>query len=131
MPSVVRDWLSELPFKAQAVVLIGIRGCDSVAKFDPSKDLTTALRFVALKPANRDTGTFMRKAPPDKVPNLDPYPHHWVTHMMHAVQVVAYCHPDSDIRIQWQGIYNQFCDELHMPPETREEMLERLKGDLG
>jgi hypothetical protein len=130
MSSVVRLWVSDLQWMCQTVLFCGLRGCDGVPKEDPSKPLTRALRSVVLNNARND-GSFMNLEPPEDVPNLDQYPYHWVGHIMHAVEIVGYCHPDKNVRAKWVPLYLKFCDALHLPPEPKEDMLKRLTGTNG
>jgi hypothetical protein len=81
---VMQDWLMELSWKMQTVVITGIRGCDGLTKNDPSKQLGRAIRLTALRNADATT-TYMRHdftkvmlATKEFVDDLDKYPNHYV-----------------------------------------------------
>jgi hypothetical protein len=76
----------------------------------PAGRLSALLLLRARRPA-RDRGR--------RASELGHYPHHYVMHLMHCYEVVAYLHPVSEIR----GI------ALEVYRETKSEMLERLTED--
>ncbi len=59
---------------------------------------------------------------------LDAIPHHFQLHFLHAVEIVGYKHPDSDIRCWWFGTYERLVHDMHLWPET-EAQLDRRLGD--
>jgi len=63
----------------------------------------------------------------DYLDTVDELPHHYQMHFMHAVEILGYKHPVPTIRASWRGIYEQLADDLHLTPETEEQMDERLK----
>jgi hypothetical protein len=128
--SVVRPWVAELQWMCQSVLLLALRGCDTATKEDPSKSVTRALRHVLLFNAKNDA-SFMNLEPPAELPDLERYPQHWLAHTMHACEIVGYCHPDGATRVKWNRLYVAFCKAWHVNPESKEEMLGRLKGDNG
>lgn len=58
----------------------------------------------------------------------DEVPHHYYRHFMHGVQIVGYKHPDPRISKFWAEVYLRLCRDLHLNPETMEQMNKRL-GD--
>jgi hypothetical protein len=128
--SVVRPWVAELQWMCQSVLLLALRGCDTATKEDASKSVTRALRHVLLFNARNDA-SFMNLEPPAELPDLERYPQHWLAHTMHACEIVGYCHPDAVTRVKWNRLYVAFCQAWHVNPESKEEMLGRLKGDNG
>jgi hypothetical protein len=60
--------------------------------------------------------------------SLDAIPHHFQMHFMHAVEILGYKHPDTRIRIWWNDVYLRLVNDMHVHPETCQEMDERL-GD--
>jgi hypothetical protein len=60
----------------------------------------------------------------------DELPLHYYTHLMHGAQVLAYKHPDRDIRRCWLRFYEQCCEYLHVWPESEVFMDQRL-DDFG
>lgn len=58
----------------------------------------------------------------------DELPLHYVTHFMHACEVLGYKHPDEAIREYWLEVYERLAKAFHLWPETEEQMDKRL-GD--
>ena len=58
----------------------------------------------------------------------DEVPHHAYRHMMHAFEIVGYKHPDERIRAWWNMAYNRLAKDMHLSPETEEQLDKRL-GD--
>lgn len=59
---------------------------------------------------------------------LDALPHHFQMHLMHAIEILGYKHPDQRVRAWWFKVYVRLVSDLHLHPETEEEMDGRL-GD--
>jgi len=59
---------------------------------------------------------------------LDAIPHHFHMHLMHAVEIMGYKHPDLRIAAWWRTVYYRFVNDMHLQPET-EEQLDRRLGD--
>ncbi len=57
------------------------------------------------------------------------YPGHWITHLMHAAEVVGYRHPDPVVRGVWTAVYRKLCESMHLTPETKDQMVKRLSED--
>lgn len=131
MKSVVKPWLAEkLNLKMQTVVLVALRGCDGLTKEDPSKRMVRALRATILE--NADTKTnFMDllddEHAQDFLGSLDHYPVHWLTHFMHAAEIIGYYHPQTGPQLWWLGIYTGIVRALHLNVETKEELVLRLQ----
>lgn len=130
---VVQDWLLvNCSLKQQTVVLVALRGCDGLIKGNPTKVLSRALRCVVLRNADKSTSFIYNEKITDKqikefINYLDSLPVHYATHFAHGVEIVAYFHPDKEIRKMWSEIYFIICRNFHMTPETKEENQERLK----
>lgn len=131
---VVREWLSDLTWKQQTVLLSAIRGCDGVSKHDPSKQFVRPLRGLVLQNAEPgvEDDTFMHHPDDDDVDDfahrLDDYPMHWLVHFIHAVEIIGYKHPDSEVRDWWSDLYTEMCHEgFHMNPETEAQLDRRLQ----
>jgi hypothetical protein len=127
----VQDWVFRCSFKMQTVMLSALRGCDGKGKEDPSKHLVRLLRSVILHNASPGDGKFMQVGDFQKcldavTEDLDHYPVHWVTHFMHACEIIGFKHPDGRVRVQWHNAYLQFVDALHLMPETETELTYRL-----
>ena len=60
--------------------------------------------------------------------DLDGIPHHFQLHLMHAFEIVGYKHPDPRIRKWFFDAYLRLVHDMHLWPETEEQMDRRL-GD--
>lgn len=137
--SVLQDWVMELPLREQGTLLTAVRGCDLTPKYpldSPERRLVAAIRGAFMVPADErevdvENGSFMsRRIPGDFKPStFGHYPQHWVAHVMHAAEVLAYRHPQYFIAKQWLSIYETFCRSLHVPVETFEQFEARLSED--
>ncbi len=138
--SVLKDWVIQLPLRHQGVLVTVIRGCDTAPKNDPSKLLSRCIREVVLNAFVGDPSkatTFIEKVSIDVLfermqnfrKNLDHYPHHYVMHLIHAVEIIGYHYPDDDIRMVWNCFYGDLCRGLHVNPETKTELDQRLTLD--
>ncbi len=135
MRSVLRDWVMELPLREQGSLLGAIRGCDTAMKNDSCKKVTRAFRYEILNPADEREvvipGAYMSSELPDdiKLSQWDCYPIHWVTHMFHAIEILAYRHPDDSHATYWYLVYTHLCRDLHLSSESRTAMIIRLSED--
>jgi hypothetical protein len=138
MPSVLRPWVMQLTLREQGTLLAGTRGCDLVPKrpYDsPPRQLVSYLRYVTMVPADQREvgipGSFMQDQPPNKwsPSDLGHLPEHFYSHIMHAYEVVGYQHPEIITASHCEAIYLRFVEGMHLRPETRLQMLERMTED--
>ena len=59
---------------------------------------------------------------------LDALPHHFQLHFLHAAQILGYKHEEPRIRNWWRKTYERLVHDMHLWPETEEQMDARL-GD--
>lgn len=59
---------------------------------------------------------------------LDAIPHHFQMHFLHAVEILGYKHPEVVTRSFWYTLYLRLVNDLHLQPETEEQLDFRL-GD--
>lgn len=135
--SVIKEWVSELPFTQQALLMLSLRGADGMPKYNSAKDVVHYMRDVILFPAYPNyTGEpegFMRadynqwNAVVNAFFNdTDAYPMHFLMHLIHSAEVVGYNHPDETIRVCWLSFYEYACQCFHMNPETKDQLNNRL-----
>ena len=140
MPSVLQDWVMELPLRAQGTLLTGIRGCDlapknSTEEETPERRLVAFLRYCVMNPADpREVDipyAFFQSKPPAKwkPSQFGHYPQHWYAHVMHCFEVVGYLHPHPRLGEMAYAIYARLVRNLHLDVETKEQMLARLTED--
>lgn len=138
MPSVLQDWVMELPLREQGTLLTGIRGGDLTPKYpldSAARQLVGFYRYCVMNPADpREVGivgAFFQPEPPASwsPSELGHYPLHWVAHLMHGYEVVGYRHPDEWARFPAFEVYYRIAVSLHLKAETRPEMIRRLSED--
>lgn len=64
----------------------------------------------------------------DYLRQLDMLPHYYQMHFMHAAEIIGYKHPDQRIRTWWHNLYVTLVHDMHVWPETEEQLDQRL-GD--
>jgi hypothetical protein len=150
MTSVLQEWVMELPLREQGTLLTGIRSCDlspklpsgiderygcSTGECSAERQLTAFLRYCVLicaDPREVDIpGAWFQSQPPEnwKPSQFGHYPQHWYSHLMHCFEVIGYRHPDMEIAAMSHGIYLRLVRSLHLRPELKSEMIERLSED--
>lgn len=138
MKSVLQDWVMELPLREQGTVLTAVRGCDLTPKMplDSTERLLVGwIRWCILNPADlREVGikgAFFQAYPPlnFKPSELGHYPLHWVMHVVHTLEVIAYRYPTADVAEPAYDLYIKFVRSLHLKPESRIDMIRRLSED--
>jgi hypothetical protein len=128
---VLQKWVLKLTWKEQSALLTSIRGSDTV--YDTNlRYLVRWIRRITLYDADVN-GKFVHNA---KIPEHDELQHsleylsmHFVSHLMHGLQIIGYEHPDEIIKEQAFVCYKKICETLHCNVETREQMSERLKDN--
>jgi hypothetical protein len=143
---VMQEWTQRIPLRAQGTLLTGIRGCDLAPKDSDhlnslERHLSAYLRHTFLNPADpreveSQSGCWFRAIPPlpeygfeFRVSSLMHYPMHWISHLMHCFEVVAYYHPFSPVRRDCFQIYQTFCEALHCYPESPNQAFVRFTED--
>lgn len=145
--STVQDWVASLTRMQQAVLLSSIRGPDGLHKNHVAKVLLRWFRRCILigafegrafdDPYEEGGGSFtgpckyeggVSAALKDYIRTLDEIPHHYQLHFMHAAEILGYKHPDPEKRNWWNRAYFDLAADMHLTPETCEEMDHRL-GD--
>lgn len=142
--SVLQDWVTILPLRYQGTLLTAVRGCDEEAKnwtrtgvsYSPGRRLTAFIRWCFMNPADArevdiEEGAFFMSTPPSpfKPSQFGHLPLHWFTHVMHSLEIIAYCHPQKEVRHTTQSMYILMVKSLHLNIETYEQMHQRLIED--
>lgn len=156
---VTQAWCHGISFMQQTVLLTAVRGPDGIPKYHPVKYLLRWFRrctlvssldgIVLTTPYQDGGGSFMGKSADINVHgrvdeqtwmddlasqylrSLDELPHHFQMHFMHAAEIVGYKHPDAEIRAYWNKTYLRLVHDLHLWPETEDQMDLRLGDDRG
>lgn len=129
----------ELPLREQGTLLTCVRGCDLVPKMpldSTARRLVGSLRHAFMVPADpREVdaapGCFFISQPPTdwKASELGHYPQHWLSHVMHAAQVIGHRHPAIEVRKAFRSIYEKMVRSEHLNPETFSQYEARLSED--
>lgn len=155
---VTQAWVHHLPFMQQTVLLTAVRGPDGIAKYHPCKFLLRWYRRCILlsaldgrvltTPYQLGGGSFtgpsldrsersqqswqegMDVVLSEYLRSVDELPHHYQMHFMHAAEIVGYKHPDVEIRAWWRATYVRLVHDLHLWPETEDELDRRLGDTL-
>ena len=137
--SILQPWVTELGLRHQGVLLASVRGCDGISKYSNSKPLVRFLRWTFMvafdeREIGRTGGSLMNNVLKAEdvyrfLGDWDAYPMHFVQHLMHAYEVVAYKHPDRSIAHTCFNVYSSMVDKLHLTTESEKEMDERLTED--
>jgi hypothetical protein len=149
MKSVLQQWVTELPFMQQTVLLSAIRGPDGLGKNHSVRETIRWYRRCVLlsaftgNPINdmyeAGGGSFMGPVSvtrsSDKViksyfEHFDELPLHFHMHMLEAAEIVGYKHPVDSIRMFWNEFYNKGVSVLHFYPETHEQLDKRLANKI-
>lgn len=156
MKSVFQEWTSALPMMQQTVLLTAVRGPDGLPKYGPCKYLLRWFRrcillsamdkralttpyennggsftgpSITIKPGQEnDWEELMEPLIAGYLQSLDAIPHHFQLHFMHAAEILGYKHPDTRIREWWCALYLRLVKDMHLYPESEQQMDERL-GD--
>lgn len=139
--SILQPWVIELGLRHQGVLLTVIRGCDSRGKYAPEKALIREIRGLILFPFdvrelempkgfmtgfNREWSSPAFKALSQEIDGL---PIHYVMHVMHAIEIIGYHHPELEVRMEYYNRYLHLVDKFHLKPEKATEMEDRLNED--
>ena len=134
----------QLPLREQGTLLTAVRGCDFEAKtwvstgvaYSPGRRLTAFIRWCFMNPADpreidSQEGAFMMSSPPHpfKPSEFGHLPEHWYAHAMHALEIVGYRHPDELVAQMAIDLYRKMVHNLHLNPETFDQMAMRLSED--
>lgn len=149
MTSIIKDWASDLGLRHQGVLVSAVRGCDSVPREDPLKDLTRFYRACLLRAHvgdPRKASSYMVWFDSDEdfwesanrvIKSHDHYPIHYLLHFLHAVEIMGYKMPvdpkgsvgDLCAPMWWRSFYFKMCHKLHFNPEAESQLDARLNAD--
>lgn len=133
--SVLQDWIINLSFKKQTVLLGAIRSPDNLTTLK-IKSITTWIRRVVLKNADPMTG-FMHGSL-NSLPlfehidrEFERLPLHAAHHLILAMEVIGFEHPNQEIRETAWKFYQDAVDAQHLNPETRDQYESRYKDNIS
>lgn len=150
MPSVLQDWVMDLPLMQQTVLLTATRAPDGLRKMHPVKTLCRWLRrcyllsafdkCVLTDPYDLRGGSFMGPCQVEGVTSIDhaaqlyidtgdEIPLHFHFHLQQAAEIIGYKHPNTETRLWWNQFYMRMTAFAHLNPESEEQMDRRLSDN--
>jgi hypothetical protein len=130
--SVLQDWMTELPWKQQSVILSVLRGPDNF-RFEGIKKVNRWLRKITQHNADSST-EYMQKI---ELPTIEQICKegeytsvHYFCHLMHALEIIGYNCPNEEILLIAKDYYNGLVNALHLNPETQEQLNKRLEDKI-
>ncbi len=125
MSAVQQDWLLNLSWKKQTVVMTALRSPDTITTLGLKK-ITIWIRSTVLNNADPLTGFMhseLRELPLfDQIDReWERLPVHTAHHIMLAMQVIAYDHPDRSIAEVAGHFYDEAVYAQHLNPERYEQ----------
>lgn len=154
MACVLQEWVTNLPFMQQSVLIAAMRGPDGVEKMHKSKLLCRWLRRCIVisafdkraldTPYDAGGGSYtgpscqlvsdcwedhMQDVVKGYLDSIDNLPHHFHLHFLHAMEILGYKHSNMRIRAWWKLTYERFAHDMHLRPETEEQLDYRLNDN--
>jgi hypothetical protein len=120
MTSVLQSWVQQLPWKQQSILLSGLRGPDQVF-LKSTKQVTKWMRAVSqhnADPSKPYMNGIVLPALPALEKELEHLPCHFVHHLADALAVIAYGHPNREVREYAFSVHAYIAEEIfHFVPE--------------
>lgn len=130
--TVLQDWMGELSWKQQSVLLTSLRGPDTSRPVNVKK-VAKWLRKITQNDADPST-EFMNSTnlPTSEELNkeLEYCTIHYVCHLMHSLEIIGYNHPNEPIRKIASDYYFGLVRALHLNPETKVQLNTRLEDKI-
>ena len=134
----LRKWVLDLSWMQQGVLFGAFRNCDGMPSNGPHKTLIRGIRAACIKSA-QPKGSFNARRPTlidvsqaakdFTYKTWDEFPLHFILHLLHASEVLAYCHPDKNVAQTWDIIYRIMARQMHLHVELESEFRIRLEDD--
>src|SRR5574343_179132 len=130
--NVLQEWLSDLSWKKQTVLISALRGPD-IGSTPEIKEVSRWIRSVILENAD-PVKAYMQV---DRLPDfktivktnpqaIDMLSVHYFHHLITAIEIIAYCHPSREVKIAALTWYQKATHHLNVLPETEEGLNNRL-----
>jgi len=134
MPSVLQPWVEEIPMRMQSTLLLGLRGPDTHV-CPGVKKIQRWMRGLVFRPGNPDNvKEFMSDAPDPEILEKSPLAkelefcsQHFYSHLMHALEVIAYRYHNAPEAFIAFGLYKSMCFLMHLHYEGRWGFEARLR----
>jgi len=79
--------------------------------------------------ARPNSWSLFNKMPGVYLDHVDELPHHFQLHFMHAAQIIGAHHDNEQTAQWWRHFYLMLVNDMHLHPETDEEMNLRLSDN--
>lgn len=130
--SVTQDWLLQIPIRMQSTLLLGLRGTDTHSCPNVKK-IQRWLRGLAFVPGNPANVAEFMGSEPERIieksacaKELEFCTQHFYSHLMHAIEVIAYRHPEPKVQDLAYGLFMDMCSLFHLPVEDHDTFEARL-----
>lgn len=127
---VLQDWMGDLSWKQQSVIISSLRGPDT--HYSPNlKKISKWIRRVTQNNADI-RGDYMKKENLPRFEEIEKEAEfcsvHYFAHLLQGLEIVGYKHPDYKVSGIARRYYEQLADKLlHLTPETKESLEKRLR----
>ena len=127
---VLQEWVSDVGCKMQSILQSGFRAPDQstvhVRKCVRWLRAQCQINADKAKQSYMKDITISKELIDDAMDELEYCPVHYVHHLADSFAVVAYHHPDPDVRWHAYYLHSEVATELfHFIPETQDEFLDR------
>ena len=132
---VFHEWVLELPWKMQSVLMTATRGPDNF-RYPNVKVVNRWIRKQLFHDADPSNPFIDLYGDPDITDDifLDTIEHeleyvtvHYFGHLVHALEIIAFMHPYLTVRGPASVLYEELCSRiLHLPGEVYEDFMRRL-----
>lgn len=133
MNTVLQDWVTEMPWKCQSILLSGLRGTDNGCP-PAIKAVSRWLRTVSQHNADPSKG-YMRAEPLphalELCAELEYQTCHFVHHFADALRCIAIWHPDAMVTDRAYEYHYRIAEELfHFVPEEKATFIARHRDKV-
>lgn len=135
MSAVLQEWVQSLSWKMQSVLIAAMRGPDDVKTLEIKK-LSRWLRITCQENAD-PSHTFMEGGNAPDVNHkalfdeLEYRSWHYMSHLLYALEIVAYHGPDQETRVFAYHWYLSIVhDVMHLNIEVQDQMDKRLQDKV-
>ncbi len=140
--TVLQPWLENIPIRMQSTLLLSLRGPDT-HRCPEIKKVQRWMRGLTFKPGNpenvrefmadrRDLPTIEEKGPLAR--ELEFCTQHFYSHLMHGLEVIAYCYPNALEQYNALVLYKGMSQLFHLylePSHIFEQRLHQIEWPEG
>ncbi len=130
---VLLDWMSNLSWKQQSVILLALRGPDN--HYSPNlKKISRWIRSITQNNAD-PTHSYMKIVDLPSIKEFEDEYYfcstHYSLHLLFALEIIGYKHPDKNVASTALKYYLSLVDDVyHLKPETIHDLDKRLRDKV-